>query len=122
MNTLKNPLDVVIIGAGAAGLGVAIALMDAEVQNLLVLERHYVGASFDLWPKETRFITPSFPTNSVGMLDLNSIAIGISPAYNMRVEHPTGQQFAKHLKDIASYFRIPLREQTNVIDIKKENI
>ena len=121
MSTFENPLDVVVVGAGAAGLGVAIALMDAEIKDLLVLERNGVGSSFAQWPQETRFITPSFPTNSVGMLDLNSIAIGISPAYNMREEHPTGQQYAKHLQNIAAHFKIPIREQITVTDIKPEN-
>ncbi|MAA80398.1 MAG: monooxygenase [Deltaproteobacteria bacterium] len=121
MNTCKTPLDVIVVGAGAAGVGVSIALMDAGIENLLVLERNTVGASFAMWPKETRFITPSFPTNSAGMLDLNSIAIGISPAYNMRVEHPTGQQYAEHLQNIASFFKIPIREHTTVVDIKPEN-
>ena len=78
MNTITHPLDVVVVGAGPAGIGVAIALMDAGIESLLVLERDYVGSSFAQWPKETRFITPSFPSNSIGMLDLNSIAIGIS--------------------------------------------
>ena len=92
--------DVVVVGAGAAGVGVSVALQDAGVENFIVLERFTVGAAFALWPEETRFITPSFPTNSIGMLDLNSFAIGVSPAYTMRVEHPTGQQYAEHLADL----------------------
>lgn len=120
MNTIETPLDVVVVGAGPAGIGVAIALMDAGVESMLVLERNHVGSSFAQWPKETRFITPSFPSNSVGMLDLNSIAIGISPAFSMRVEHPTGQEYAKHLQDVATFFNVPVREQTTVIDIIQE--
>ena len=121
MNPINHPLDVVIVGAGPAGLGVAVALLDAGIENILVLERDQVGSSFAQWPKETRFITPSFPSNSIGMLDLNSIAIGISPAYNMRVEHPTGQQYADHLKDIASHFKIPIREEILVTNILQES-
>ena len=75
--------DVVVVGGGAAGVGVAIALGHAGIENFIVLERHTVGSSFASWPAETRFITPSFPTNSIGMLDLNSIAIGVSPAFNL---------------------------------------
>ena len=34
------------------------------------------------------------------MLDLNSIGVGISPAFTMRIEHPTGQDFANHLQSL----------------------
>ena len=46
------------------GIGVAVALKHAGVENYGVIERRTVGASFAAWPEETRFITPSFPTNS----------------------------------------------------------
>ena len=86
--------DVVVVGAGAAGVGVAVTLQHAGIENFVVLDRHTVGASFASWPAETRFITPSYATNSIGMLDLNSIAIGTSPAYSLGVEHPTGEDYA----------------------------
>ena len=111
--------DAVIVGGGAAGLGVAIALMHAGIENFVVLERHAVGASFAAWPAETRFITPSFPTNSIGMLELNAIAIGTSPAFSLEVEHPTVQEFAAHLKAVAKFFEIPVREQTDVMRVAK---
>lgn len=111
--------DVVVVGGGAAGVGVAIALGHAGVENFVVLERHKVGASFASWPDETRFITPSFPSNSIGMLDLNSIAIGVSPAFSMEVEHPTGSEYASHLRGVAKFFEIPIQEKTEVKRISK---
>ncbi len=111
--------DVIVVGGGAAGIGVAIVLRHAGIENFIVLERKTVGASFAAWPDETRFITPSFPSNSIGMLDLNSIAIGISPAFSLEVEHPTGVEFAAHLEAVAKHFEIPLRENTNVKQVKK---
>lgn len=111
--------DVVIVGAGAAGIGVGIAIAHAGIENFLIVDRDTVGASFSSWPEETRFITPSFPSNSIGMLDLNSIAIGISPAFSMKVEHPTGKEYAEHLQDIAEYFELPILENTNVDSIEK---
>ena len=116
----SHTYDVIVIGAGAAGVGVSIALIHAGVENFLVVDRDTVGASFDSWPAETRFITPSFPSNSIGMLDLNSIAIGVSPAYSMKIEHPTGPEFAQHLRDIAEYFELPLQENTDVKTIEKK--
>ena len=111
--------DVIIVGAGAAGIGVGITIAHAGIENFLIVDRDTVGASFSSWPEETRFITPSFPSNSIGMLDLNSIAIGISPAFSMKVEHPTGKEYAEHLQDIAEYFELPILENTNVDSIEK---
>ena len=113
--------DAIVVGAGAAGVGVGITLQHVGVEKFLIVDRAKVGASFAAWPAETRFITPSFPSNSIGMLDLNSIAIGISPAYNMRVEHPTGAEFAAHLQNIVEYFELPVQENTNVTSIEKQD-
>jgi len=115
----KSVYDVVVIGGGAAGVGVSVALKHAGIKNFVVLERGQVGASFAAWPAETRFITPSFPTNSFGMLDLNSVAVGVSPAYSLEVEHPTGQEFAAHLRQVVEVFDLPIQENTDVMRIMK---
>lgn len=122
MSTAKNdPIyDVVVVGGGAAGVGVAITLRHAGIENFIVLERNTVGASFAAWPDETRFITPSFASNSIGMLDLNSIAIGVSPAFNLEVEHPSGKQYASHLQGVAKFFELPIQEQTDVKRIRQD--
>lgn len=112
--------DVVVVGAGAAGIGVSVALTHAGIEDFLVIDRHGVGASFDRWPAETRFITPSFPSNSIGMLDLNSVAIGASPAYSLQVEHPTGAEFAAHLRALAEVFELPVRDGVDVIHVTKQ--
>ena len=111
--------DAVIVGAGAAGVGAAVALRHAGIENFVVLDRHTVGASFASWPAETRFITPSYPTNSIGMLDLNSVAIGTSPAFSLEVEHPTGEEYAIYLRAVAHFFELPVRQDTDVMQIAK---
>jgi len=111
--------DVVVIGAGAAGVGVGVALKDAGIENVAILERFAVGASFLLWPDETRFITPSFPTNSIGMLDINAIAIGTSPAFMLEMEHPTGKAYAVHLNAVAEHHELPIQDQVKVGDITR---
>ena len=116
---LEKEYDVIIVGAGAAGVGVAIALTHVGIENYLIVDRDSVGSSFAEWPEETRFITPSFPSNSIGMLDLNSIAIGVSPAYTMRIEHPTGNDFAEHLRSLSQFFELPVLENTNIKGINK---
>ena len=111
--------DTIIVGGGAAGIGVGVALKDAGIENYLILERHQIGASFMAWPEETRFLTPSFPTNSMGMLDLNSVSIGTSPAFSLQAEHPTGKDFASHLRQVAQIVDLPIRENTSVLRITK---
>ena len=111
--------DVIVIGMGAAGVGVSVALKSAGITNTIGVERYEVGASFARWPAEMRMITPSFPTNSIGMLDLNSVAIGVSPAFGLKVEHPTGKQYAAHLKKVVTFFELPVREQVEVLNINK---
>ena len=113
----EHVYDVIVVGAGAAGVGVAVTLGHAGVENLVVLDRHTVGSSFASWPAETRFITPSYTTNSIGMLDLNSIAMGTSPAYSLEVEHPTGQDYARYLRGVARFFEVPVRENTDVLQV-----
>ena len=113
----EDVYDVVIVGAGAAGVGVAVTLMHAGIENFVVLDRRGVGSSFASWPTETRLITPSFATNSIGMLDLNSIAIGTSPAYSLEVEHPTGQDYARYLRGVARFFEVPVRDDADVVRV-----
>ena len=55
--------DVVIVGAGAAGIGIPAMLQDFGGANMMVLERERVGVSFEKWHKENKFITPSFTPN-----------------------------------------------------------
>ncbi len=117
--TNTKTYDAIVVGAGAAGVGVGVALKHAGVEDFVVIDRHGVGASFDRWPAETRFITPSFPSNSIGMLDLNSIAIGVSPAHSLQVEHPTGAEYAAHLKAVARYFELPVRDGVDVARVRR---
>ncbi len=114
-----KPYDVVIVGGGAAGIGAAVPLLHAGVEDVLVIDRHGVGASFDRWPQQMRFITPSFPTNSIGMLDLNAVAIGTSPAFSLQLEHPTGRQYAAYLRSVAEIFKIPLRTGIDVRSLRR---
>ena len=46
---MKN-YDVVIVGAGPAGVGISSMLKDFGVENMIVLERGKIGETFDKWP------------------------------------------------------------------------
>ncbi|MEM9056923.1 MAG: NAD(P)/FAD-dependent oxidoreductase, partial [Pseudomonadota bacterium] len=53
-------------------------------------------------------------------LDLNAIALGVSPALSLRTEHPTGQEYASHLTAVAAYFQVPVREHVDVVRVERE--
>lgn len=113
--------DVVVVGAGAAGIGVALALNQATVDSLVILERYRVGASFRRWPKEMQFITPSFPGNAFGQVDLNAVHPRTSPALFLGREHPRGTEYARYLLRLAKHFRLPVRENEEVAAVQTAN-
>ena len=67
-SAIADEYDVVVVGAGAAGVGVALMLTGVfglDAGRVLLVERGgAVGETFRRWPKEMRFISPSF--NSQG--------------------------------------------------------
>ena len=110
----ENHWNVIIVGAGPAGLGCARALQCAGVERVLVLEREAVGSSFQDWPAEMRLITPSFNANSFDHPDLNSICPSTSPADMLGVEHLSGLQYAGYLLAFALHFGLEIQEGVNV--------
>jgi len=113
-NAHAEPLDVAVVGAGAAGVGVGAALRVLGITNFALLDRQGVGATFDLWPEEMRFITPSFTSNAFGMTDLNAVVPETSPAYSLRREHPSGPEYADYLRSVAAHFDLPVARSVEV--------
>lgn len=108
---------ITIIGAGAAGIGMGVALKQLGCQDFQILERGEIGESFQNWPMETRFITPSFTSNGFGMPDLNAVSMETSPAYTIGTEHLSGPQFSKYLRLVAKTYELPIYTKTRVVDI-----
>ena len=111
--------DVVIVGAGPAGIGVAYAFTHFGVGRVVVLERREVGASFARWPAEMRFITPSFNSNQFGWLDLNSFGLRVSAAHSIGKEHPSGQEYARFLQAFARYLELPVQTGVDVRSVRR---
>ncbi|MEM6629115.1 MAG: NAD(P)/FAD-dependent oxidoreductase [Bacteroidota bacterium] len=109
--------DVVIVGAGPAGIGVGILLQKLEI-NYIILEKTGIGASFRKWPKETRFISPSFTGNFFKMPDLNAISPDTSPAFDLLTEHPTGIDFAHYLEKVSKHFQLAIDTNVEVKSIE----
>ena len=108
--------DVIIIGAGPAGLGAASALRRIGVSPV-ILDRHGIGASFEAWPEHMRLITPSFTGNQFGLVDLNAITPDTSPALSLLEEHPTGEQYAAYLRMVAELDELDVRTGIDVLDV-----
>ena len=115
----SSKYDVIVVGAGAAGVGMGVVLKQMGVKNFVLLDRHAVGASFERWPEEMRFISPSFTSNGFGLPDLNSVAIGTSPAFSLRKEHPSGKEYAGYLRGVASHFELPVWIGIDVRSLRK---
>jgi cation diffusion facilitator CzcD-associated flavoprotein CzcO len=110
MSPADKILDVVIVGAGPAGLGLAVMLQNLGVQRVGILERERVGASLRRWPRETRFITPSFYGNPFGLPDLNTVTPTTSPADLIGIEHPSGEDYAHYLTALVAHHRLQVAE------------
>ncbi|OWR30013.1 hypothetical protein CDO73_13135 [Saccharibacillus sp. O23] len=110
--------DCLVVGAGAAGIGVGCVLQDLNIGRFSILDRGTIGASFRLWPKEMRMITPSFTGNAYGLLDLNSISLRTSPAYTLGTEHPSGDEYADYLEALARYRKLPVQTGVDVQRIR----
>lgn len=109
--------DCVIVGGGAAGIGMGSVLKDMGMTRFIVLERNEIGSSFLSWPKEMRLITPSFTSNAYGMMDLNAVTLNTSPAFTLGTEHPTGSEFAKYLQVVSDYKKLPIQTGVDVLQI-----
>ena len=114
--------DVIVVGAGPAGIGVSILLQKLGI-NYVILERSSIGASFKKWPKETRFISPSFTGNFFKMPDLNSISPDTSPAFDLLTEHPSGEDYVHYLEGVFRHFRLEMNANIEVksIEDKKDS-
>jgi thioredoxin reductase len=110
--------DVVIVGAGAAGVGCAAALKDFGVQDCLVIDRYGVGASFESWPAEMRLITPSFNTTPFGILDLNAVTLNTSVANFLGCEHPTGREYARYLRAVVREMKLSVLTPWEVQEVE----
>lgn len=104
----------VIVGAGAAGIGMGVALRDFGITDFIILEQGLIGSTFLKWTTETRFLTPSFQSTQFGLLDLNAIAINTSPAYSSGKEHLSGPEYAHYLNRVVYEFQLPVHEERKV--------
>lgn len=105
---MEHPMDAVIVGAGPAGIGMALTLDKLPGIRCCILESDRIGESFRRWPQQTRLITPSFHSNPFGLADLNAVNEPSSPAIYTGAEHPSGEQYANYLGFMAQAHQLPV--------------
>jgi thioredoxin reductase len=116
---LPTVIEILIVGAGPAGLGVAQALITCGIEDLLVVDRKAVGASFEAWPEQMQLLTPGFHSNPYHQPDLNAITPDTSPADYLGTQHPTGAQYARYLRGVVEHYHIPVESGTTVLAVRK---
>lgn len=89
--------DVLIVGAGPAGSKAS------GVENLGILDRRRVGASFENWPAQMRMIIPR-----------------TSVADYLGREHPSGPEYARYLRAVADFDQLPVESRVEAISVKKK--
>ena len=114
-----HALDCLVIGAGPAGVGTALALAAVKQLSFGVLERGQVGQTFLDWVPEQTFLTPSFTGNGFGATDLNAVHYETSPAFSLGVDYPTGAEYAKYLRSVVAHFRVPVLDGTEVTSVTR---
>ncbi len=110
-------VDVVIVGAGPAGIGMALELNKIADLEYGVLERDRIAESFRRWPAQTRFITPSFNSSPFGLADLNAVDAVSSPAIFAGTEHLSGAQYADYLTLVANVAELPIVRGCKVLQV-----
>lgn len=113
-------LDCVIVGAGPAGIGTALTLSAVDGLRYAVVDRGDIGQTFLDWPKEQRFLTPSFTGNGFGATDLNAVHPMTSPAFSLGVDYPDGPEYASYLEAVADHFEVDVRTGTTVRGVRAD--
>jgi putative flavoprotein involved in K+ transport len=118
MREMDEVMEVLIVGAGPAGIGCAVALKACGVRAQLVDARG-VGASFDGWPRQMRLLTPSFHSNAFGGVDLNAVTPDTSPADFLHTQHPDGREYARYLRALVMHHGLMLDAPRRVTGVRQ---
>ena len=116
---MKLSHNVLIVGAGPAGLGCALALQAAGVEDVVVVDEKGIGASFEAWPEQMTLLTPSFHSNNFGFADLNAISPETSPADFLNTQHPTGKDYALYLRAIVKHYELSVEPNVRVTSLRR---
>ena len=119
---MSHIYECIIVWAWSAGIWIALKLKEVWVEYI-ILEWDQIWSSFKKWNRETRFISPSFPGNAFGQVDLNAIHCETSPGFMFQKEHVSWGEYAEYLNSVVKTFDVNIFENQKVKYIeKKEDI
>ncbi len=117
---LNTSPDILIVGAGPAGLGCALALQACGLKPQVV-DAKGIGSTFENWPQQMQLLTPSFHSNAFGNVDLNSITPETSPADFLHTQHPDGKEYARYLRALCAYYELEIHTPVRVERIENHS-
>ncbi len=112
----SEPIPALIVGAGPAGIGCAVALKACGISAQIV-DASGIGGSFRKWPRQMQLLTPSFHSNSFGAVDLNALTPQTSVADFLHTQHPSGDEYTRYLKALVIHYQLLVDTPTRVLKI-----
>src|SRR5690625_4935265 len=102
--------DTIVIGAGQAGLSIAYFLKQSEQNFILIDKGSEVGESWKARYDSLTFFTPRLYDSLPGM-----------PLEGEEQGFPTKDEIVTYLKKYADRFKIPIKFNTEVVNVSKMN-
>ncbi len=116
-------LDVLVVGAGQSGLAIAVGLLRAQVDNILVVDRAAPGAEGP-WLSYARMRTLRSPKDYTGPdLDLPSLGYQswhearYGPAHWQALDQILREDWAAYLAWVRDTVGVPVLNHTEIVDI-----
>lgn len=112
MNSVKNTetetLDLLIVGAGPAGLAASCAAQDAGLSHVVV-EREGPAQSLVRHPQQIRYFSPA-----------DELAVGGVPFFMAGGHKPTREDALAYYRAVAASRRLPLATWEEVTDVRRD--
>ncbi|MGY2488182.1 flavin-containing monooxygenase [Cupriavidus sp. CP313] len=108
MNKSSQPLDVIVVGAGQAGLASGWHLKQHGLRFLIVDEQQQAGGNWRNYYDSLRLFSPAAYSSLPGL--------PFSAAAN---HYPRRDEVSRYLEDYAAHFRLPVRPNTRIERVRK---
>lgn len=107
-DTMDKRIDTIVVGGGAAGLGMGKRLRDRGIDFLILDDHRRIG---DTWRERYRSLK-LFTPRSLAELPGLRLDIGY-------FDYPTGAQYADYLERYARRFELPVRLETRITSLTR---